>query len=48
VITGASNVKQVEQNMSAMDVVDKLDDEVMETIEEILDNNPGKEKDWRQ
>jgi voltage-dependent potassium channel beta subunit len=48
VITGASNVKQVEQNMSAMDVVDKLDDEVMETIEEILDNKPGKEQDWRK
>ena len=48
VITGASTVKQVEQNMSAMDVVDKLDDEVMETIEEILDNKPGKEQDWRK
>ncbi len=47
VITGASNVKQVEQNMSAMDVVEKLDDEVMEKIEEILDNNPGEEQDWR-
>lgn len=47
VITGASNVKQVEQNMSAMDVLEKLDDEVMEKIEEILDNNPGEEQDWR-
>lgn len=47
VITGASNVKQVEQNMSAMDVVDKLDDEVMERIEEILGNKPDKEQDWR-
>ena len=48
VITGASTVKQVEQNMSAMDVVDKLDDEVMERIEEILDNKPGEEQDWRK
>ena len=48
VITGASSVKQVEQNMSAMDVVDMLDDEVMETIEEILENKPGSEQDWRK
>jgi len=47
VITGASNVKQVEQNMSAMEVVDKLDEGVMERIEEILDNKPDKEQDWR-
>lgn len=47
VITGASTVKQVEQNMSAMDVVDKLDDEAMEKIESILDNKPGEEQDWR-
>ncbi|MCH8557127.1 MAG: aldo/keto reductase [Balneolia bacterium] len=47
VITGASTVKQVEQNMSAMDVVDKLDDEAMDKIESILDNKPGQEQDWR-
>ncbi len=47
VITGASNVEQVKQNMSAMDVVSKLDDEAMEKIEEILDNKPDTEKDWR-
>ena len=48
VITGASNVKQVEQNMSAMEVVDKLDEGVMERIEEILDNKPESEQDWRK
>ncbi len=47
VITGASTVKQVEQNMSAMDVVEKLDGDVMKKIEEILDNKPGEEQDWR-
>ncbi|MCH8569428.1 MAG: aldo/keto reductase, partial [Balneolales bacterium] len=47
VITGASTVKQVEQNMSAMDVVGKLDDEAMKKIEAILDNKPGGEQDWR-
>ena len=47
VITGASNVKQVEQNMSAIDVVGKLDNETMERIEDVLDNHPGSEQDWR-
>ena len=40
VITGASRVSQVEENMKAMDVVAQLTDEVMETIEGILDNKP--------
>ena len=48
VITGASNVKQVEQNMKAMDMVDKVDDAAMEKIEEILDNKPGSDMDWRR
>ncbi|MCB9137591.1 MAG: aldo/keto reductase [Caldilineaceae bacterium] len=40
VITGASKVAQVEENMQALDVADKLTDEVMEKIEGILDNKP--------
>lgn len=36
VITGASCVEQVRENMKAMDVVDKLTADVMEKIEEIL------------
>lgn len=47
VITGASSVKQVEQNMSAMAVLDKLDEEIMQKIEAILDNKPGEAQDWR-
>ncbi|TVQ09849.1 MAG: voltage-dependent potassium channel subunit beta [Balneolaceae bacterium] len=47
VITGASNVEQVKQNMSAMEVVGKLDDQAMEKIEEILDNKPAPEQNWR-
>lgn len=47
VITGASKVKQVEQNMKTMDVIDKVDDEVIAKIEEILDNKPNEETDWR-
>lgn len=48
VITGASNVKQVEQNMKAMELVDKVDEAAMEKIEEILDNKPGSDMDWRR
>jgi aryl-alcohol dehydrogenase-like predicted oxidoreductase len=40
VITGASRVSQVEDNMEAMDLVDQLDDEVMERIEAVLNNKP--------
>lgn len=48
VITGASKVEQIEQNMKALDAVDKLDDEIMKKIEEILDNKPADETDWRR
>jgi voltage-dependent potassium channel beta subunit len=47
VITGASSVKQVEQNMKTMDILDKVDDEVITKIEDILDNKPKKPTDWR-
>jgi voltage-dependent potassium channel beta subunit len=47
VITGASRVEQVEENMKALDVVDKLTPEVVETIEGILDNKPEPPADLR-
>ncbi|MEW6716196.1 MAG: aldo/keto reductase [Chloroflexota bacterium] len=47
VITGASRVEQVEENMKASDVVEKLTDEVMERIEDILDNQPKLLTDFR-
>ena len=47
VITGASKPEQVKQNMAAMDVVDKLDENVMNCIEEILANKPQDEPDFR-
>ena len=47
VITGASKPEQVIQNMKALDAVDKLSDEVMEKIEDILDNKPHLEWDFR-
>lgn len=40
VITGATRVEQVTDNLKAMDVLPKLTDDVMERIEEILGNKP--------
>ncbi len=40
VITGASRVEQVHQNMTALEVVPQLTDDVMLGIEQILDNKP--------
>ena len=48
VITGASKVEQVEHNMETMDIIGKVDDEIMAKIEEILDNKPNAEQDWRR
>ena len=47
VITGASKASQVKDNMKAIDIVDKLTPEVVETIEEILDNKPEMPPDLR-
>ncbi len=40
VITGASRVEQVHENMKAVDIKTKLTDDVMATIEDILGNKP--------
>ena len=47
VITGASRPEQVVENMAALDVLPKLTGEVLEKIEEILDNKPNPEPDFR-
>lgn len=47
VITGASKPSQVEENMVALEVVDKLDAEAMERIEGILDNRPDGPSEYR-
>jgi len=39
-IIGATRREQVEDNVQAVDVVDRLDDSVMARIEQILDNRP--------
>ncbi|NUV00211.1 alcohol dehydrogenase [Marinitoga sp. 1154] len=40
VITGASRVEQVRDNMKAVEIKEKLTDEIMEEIEKILNNKP--------
>lgn len=47
VITGASKPEQVEQNMKAVEVVEKMTPDIMDRIEEVLDNNPKPQKDFR-
>lgn len=47
VITGASKPEQVKQNMEAIKVVDQMTPDLMERIDEVLDNNPGKEPNFR-
>jgi len=47
VITGASKVSQVTENMKALDVVPKLTPDVMERIERILNNKPELVGDFR-
>ena len=47
VITGASRVSQLEDNLGALEVVGRLDDEVLQRIENVLDNRPEPEHDWR-
>lgn len=48
VITGASRVEQVRENMAALDVVSRLDAATMDAIELILDNQPEPETDFRE
>ncbi|HEX7541171.1 MAG TPA: aldo/keto reductase [Anaerolineales bacterium] len=44
VITGASRVEQVHENMKAFEAVEKLTPDVMERIDEILGNKPKEEE----
>lgn len=47
VITGASQPQQVTENMAALEVVEKLTNDVMGAIEAILDNKPKGQPDFR-
>ena len=44
VITGASRVEQVQENMKALEAVEKLSPEIMARIEEVLGNKPQDEE----
>ena len=46
-ITGASRPQQVEENMQAIGVLERLTPEVLERIETIVANRPDPEQDWR-
>jgi voltage-dependent potassium channel beta subunit len=46
-ILGASRPEQLEENLGAVDVVDRLTPEILEHIEQILGNRPEPEQDWR-
>ncbi len=47
VIMGASRVEQLDDNFGALEVAARLDDDVMERIEEVLDNRPAGAPDFR-
>jgi voltage-dependent potassium channel beta subunit len=40
VITGATNISQIKENLAAADAIDLLDDDVLIHIDQILGNNP--------
>jgi voltage-dependent potassium channel beta subunit len=42
VITGATKLSQLQENLKSIDVVEKLNDSVMESIESVLNNAPKK------
>lgn len=48
VITGASHPEQVRENMKALKVAEDLDEDLLLTIDDILDNEPKDEIDWRR
>ncbi|KAG9326326.1 hypothetical protein KVV02_004063 [Mortierella alpina] len=48
VITGASKPSQIEENIKALQIVPLLTEEIMESIEEILQNKPAQEYNFRK
>jgi aryl-alcohol dehydrogenase-like predicted oxidoreductase len=48
VITGASLGSQVQENMKALEVSNKLTPEVLEQIENVLNNKPAPEPNYRE
>lgn len=48
VITGASRKEQVQENMAALDVLPLLTTDVLVRIEDVLQNKPESERNWRK
>ena len=42
-ITGATNVRQLQDNLDSAEAVEKLSDDVLERIEQILGNYPDED-----
>jgi voltage-dependent potassium channel beta subunit len=47
VILGASRPEQLRENLGSMEVAGRMTPPALERIEQILDNRPAPEKDWR-
>jgi voltage-dependent potassium channel beta subunit len=47
VILGASKPEQLRENLGSMEVAGRMTPAALERIEQILDNRPAPEKDWR-
>ena len=47
VITGASKVNQIKENIKALDILPKLNTEILQRIDKIMQNKPKPENDWR-
>ena len=47
VITGASKAEQVRENMKALEVYHQMGEDVMKRIDDILDNKPEGEPNYR-
>jgi aryl-alcohol dehydrogenase-like predicted oxidoreductase len=47
VITGATNAKQVRENLAAIELVGRLSGDLVNRIEEILQNKPGQPQNFR-
>ena len=41
VILGASNEDQLKENIKSLDIIDKLDQEILDRIDSIVDNKPA-------
>jgi aryl-alcohol dehydrogenase-like predicted oxidoreductase len=43
VITGATNIRQLQDNLDSAEAVEKLSDDVLEHIEQVLGNYPDED-----